>query len=144
MKNIKVKIRIIILLLIISILYFIGNSFASYVSSVIGGINKDSTDKIQFAKFVVNNSISDSVNLNIDNFNPGKSKNFNFSVSNFDYNDNNNLVYSDVSIKYKIIISSYALPLNYSLKKGNDTINLTCTYNNGITECVTSDLKIIL
>ena len=142
MKNVKLKIRIIILLLIISFLYFAGNSFASYVSSVVGGNNKDSSDKIQFARFVVNNTLSDSLNLDINNFNPGKSKDFGFIVSNSDYNRNNIKIYSDVSIKYRITISSFSLPLKYSLKKENETVNLTCNYNNNMTTCTSSEISL--
>lgn len=140
MKNIKMKIRIVVLLLVISILYFAGNSFASYVSSVVGGINNNDTYKIQFAKFVVNSTLSDSINFDINNFNPGKTKNIGFYIINSAYNNDNNFVYSDISIKYVITISSYALPLKYSLKKDNTTINLTCTYNNGVSECKTPEI----
>lgn len=133
MKNIKNKIGIIFVLLIISSLYFVGESFAKYVTSVTGDVKKDNTDKIEFAKFVVNSSFESSLNVDINNFYPGSSKTYDFCVTNYRVYLNN-FYYSDITIKYRVLIKSYALPLQFALKRSdNTTINLNCSGTPGVT-----------
>lgn len=126
MKNIKLKIRIILVLLVIAMFYFIGESFASYATSVNGEINNNSNNQNIIAGFVINNRLVDNTSIDITDFNPGDSKDINFIVSNF-LNSGSTTYNTDVSIKFKITISSTSLPLVFSLKQGDSTIPLTCS-----------------
>ena len=140
MMNIKTKIRIVFVLLVFSLFAFIGQSFARYSSSVTGTTNNDDNG-IQLASFIVENTYTDSLNFNIDDFTPGDSKEFNFCISNF-RTVNNTTKKSDVSIKYRINIDSYSLPLTYSLKKSNNsTVNLNCN-GAGRVNCQSSDITL--
>lgn len=133
MKNIKFKIRVILFFIVISILFFVVNtSYASFTSSTSGNAGN-----IQFAKFNVNNYLSDEVNFDISGMRPGISKKFTLNVSN-----TTGSVTSDVTIKYKIYVSSNVLPYNYSLYKGNNTTNLlTCSGGYNIT-CESSEQQL--
>ena len=138
MMNIKTKIRIVFVLLVFSLFAFIGQSFARYSSSV-NGITYSDDDGIQLASFIVENTYTDSLDFNIDDFTPGESKEFNFCISNF-RTVNNITKKSDVSIRYRININSYALPLTYSLKNSyNSTVSLNCNKTDEI-NCQSSDL----
>lgn len=140
MMNIKTKIRIVFVLLVFSLFAFIGQSFARYSSSVTGTTNNDDNG-IQLASFIVENTYTDSLDFNIDDFTPGESKEFNFCISNF-RTVNNITKKSDVSIKYRININSYVLPLTYSLKKSNNsTVNLNCNETDKI-NCQSSDITL--
>ena len=140
MMNIKTKIRIVFVLLVFSLFAFIGQSFARYSSSV-NGITDSDDNGIQLASFIVENTYTDSLDFNIDDFTPGDSKEFNFCISNF-RTVKKKKKKSDVSIKYRININSYVLPLTYSLKKSNNsTVNLNCNRIDGIS-CQSSDITL--
>lgn len=138
--NIKTKIRIVFVLLVFSLFAFIGQSFARYSSSVTGTTNNNDNG-IQLASFIVENTYTDSLDFNIDDFTPGESKEFNFCISNF-RTVNNITKKSDVSIKYRININSYVLPLTYSLKTSyNSTVGLNCNKTDEI-NCQSSDITL--
>ena len=140
MMNIKTKIRIVFVLLVFSLFAFIGQSFARYSSSV-NGITDSDDNGIQLASFIVENTYTDSLDFNIDDFTPGDSKEFNFCISNF-RTVKKKKKKSDVSIKYRINVDSYSLPLTYSLKKSNNsTVNLNCN-GTGRVNCQSSDITL--
>lgn len=139
MRNIKSKIRIILILLGIAFTFFVSQSFAAYLTSV-GDVLGSNDNTINFAGFVKNNQLVNNLSFQIDDFNPGDTKEIGFSVSNFLTRANNQNIYSDVTINYNIVINSYALPLNYSLKdSNNNVIPLTCNGYVNI-QCNTGDL----
>lgn len=133
MNNIKSKIRIVFILLVISSLYFVGESFAKYVTTATGDVKNNNTNRIEFASFIVNNNFENQLNIDINNFYPGSSKTFTFCVWNYREVAASKFYYTDITIKYKVIIKSYALPLQFSLKKDNTTINLSCSGSPGVT-----------
>ena len=137
----KTKIRIVFVLLAISIVYIVSDSFAKYVTSVAGKIEANDENGLQFAKFIVDNNVGDSFDIDINDFNPGSSKEYSFYVANY-YNINNTRYYADVAIRYNITINSYSLPLEFSLVDGNNAIvSLNCNGYTNVT-CQTSNIDL--
>ena len=138
MKGVKMKNKIkyaLLLLIVLLLCYTIKGSYAVYNSIADGKIKDENNSREIIAKFIVNNQLSDSINFEISDLSPGDTKTFNFSVSN-----TINTTHSDVSIKYKINIHSYSLPLTYILTQDQNTNNLlTCSGEVDIS-CESSEL----
>lgn len=116
------------ILLFVFLFYTLKTSYSRFNTQVEGEINNNNTN-LQFAGFVVNNTISDSLDFEIKDMVPGEEKTIGFRIENFTPKNSSNKK-SDVNIKYKIKLKSYMLPLNYELiYTGNSPApqSFTCT-----------------
>lgn len=111
------------ILLFVFLFYSIKKSYARFTTQVEGELNSSSTG-IQFAKFVFNGNITDTLNFEINDLMPGDTKDITFSVTNYNANGT-----SDVKIVHKVTMTSYMLPLEFNLYRNNaPTTNVfTCT-----------------
>lgn len=132
----KKNVKYLLFILVIALLFCtINQSYARFKTS-----ESSTPTDIPFAYFIVNNQITDTLNFNISDFNPGDSKTIKFSV----YNKDSSNRQSDVTTKYVIYIESYALPLQYSLvKDGTNNNLLTCSGVFGVS-CNTRNENLIL
>lgn len=115
------------ILLFVFLFYSIRGSFSRYKTENSGEIN---STNLEFAGFVVNNQITDSLDFYIYNMAPGDTKELTFSVAN---NQNNKR--SDVVIYYRIVINLFMLPLEVQLTDLTNNI----VYTNS-QMCTTSSL----
>ena len=136
-NSMKTKIKYLLLLLLIALVFMtINYSYAKYSSHVDGDVGSN----ISYAKFVFEDQLSDTLNFDIKDFSPGSTKTINFSVTNVSPTDST--IKSDVSIRYIIHLKSYVLPLSYSLTVGTNPTNiLTCNGQIDIS-CSTADLDL--
>jgi len=122
------------ILLFVFLFYTLKTSYSRFSTQVQGEINNNNTN-IQFARFVVNNEITDSLSYDISEMIPGDEKEITFTVANYIQNSNQR-TQSDVNITYKIKIYSYMLPLEFELytqASGRVRVPLTCTGYLGLT-----------
>lgn len=113
------------ILLFVFLFYSIKTSYSRYNTQVQGSINNNNNN-LQFARFVVNNEVTDTLDFKINDMVPGDEKEIDFSVRNYISKGN----VSDVNITYKIILTSYMLPLEYELyieEGGRYIVPFTCT-----------------
>lgn len=124
------------ILLFVFLFYTLKTSYSRYSTQVEGALNNNNS--LQFAKFVVNNTITDTLDFEIKDMQPGDSKVITFTIKNYDSNNASNR--SDVNVTHKVKMTSYMLPLDYVLYRGTtSTTNIfTCTGNLG-KECESTE-----
>ena len=120
------KKKLLIILVIVNVLLLgVGGTLSAYKSMASGGSNN-----FEFASIVFNDEEVDSINVDLTDFFPGDTKTINFNVSN-----NKNGKKSDVTIEYKLIVTTYRMiPTTITIKNSSNQTILTCNTNGTRTE----------
>ena len=113
------KSKIVIILVVLSITVLgAGVTYSYFVANKNG-----STGTNDIAKFIFNNTVSDSLNIPLLDFKPGDIKTYDFKISNSDEELDKT---SDVTIDYELtILTPHYIPLIIELYK-EDTLLMTC------------------